>query len=55
VRILALLAIVTLLTSACAVSGTRQTEAERCAESRGIWRPAIEFCEQASGGGGGGY
>jgi hypothetical protein len=56
VRILALLAIVTLLTGACetsGISGTSQTAAQRCAESGGIWRPAIEFCEEASGGGGG--
>jgi hypothetical protein len=56
VRILALLAIATLVTGACetsGISGTRRTAAQGCAESGGIWRPAIEFCEQASGGGGG--
>ncbi len=55
-KILALLGIVTLLTGACGTSrpsGTEQTAAQRCAESGGMWRPSIEFCEQASGGGGG--
>ena len=52
-KILALLAIVALLTSACGATGIKQTEAQRCAEGGGIWRPAIEYCEQASGGGGG--
>jgi hypothetical protein len=53
VKSLALLAIVALLGSACGTTGIRQTEAQRCVEAGGIWRPAIEFCEQASGGGGG--
>jgi hypothetical protein len=56
-RILALLGIATLLTGACGttsrISGTEQTAAQRCAESGGTWRPTIDFCEQASGGGGG--
>ena len=55
-KILALLGIVTLLTGACGTSrpsAPEQTAAQRCAESGGMWRPSIEFCEQASGGGGG--
>jgi hypothetical protein len=57
VRILALLlTIVALLTGACGgATGVRQTEAQRCTEGGGIWRTATEFCEQSSGGGGGGY
>ena len=52
-KILILWAIVALLTSACGSTGTKLTDAQRCVEGGGIWRPAIEFCEPASGGGGG--
>jgi len=30
-----------------------QTAAQECAQSKGIWRPAIEYCEPSAGGGGG--
>jgi hypothetical protein len=36
-------------------AGAQLTEAQRCAENGGIWMAATEFCELASGGGGGGY
>ena len=29
-----------------------QTAAQECAQNKGIWRPAIEYCEPAAGGGG---
>src|SRR5262245_4547937 len=30
-----------------------QTAAQECAQSKGIWRPAMEYCEPSAGGGGG--
>jgi hypothetical protein len=54
VRIRALLlAIVTLMTGACAATGIKLSEAQRCAESGGTWFAAMEHCEQSSGGSGG--
>jgi hypothetical protein len=47
-----LLAIVAFLIAACSATAPRLSEAQRCAESGGIWRTATEFCEQTSGGSG---
>jgi hypothetical protein len=47
---------VALLAAGCAQAqggGRTLTEAERCAQSYGIWRPALEMCERSAGGGGG--
>lgn len=48
-----LLAIVTLVTGACATAGTKLSEAQKCGESGGTWFAAMEHCEQSSGGSGG--
>jgi hypothetical protein len=47
---------VALLASACAQmqgGGATLSEAERCAQSYGLWRPALAMCERSPGGGGG--
>jgi hypothetical protein len=47
---------VALLAAACAQTQSGNitlSEADRCAQSGGLWRPALEMCERSAGGGGG--
>ena len=47
---------VALLAAACAQAQSGNvtlSEAERCAQSGGLWRPALEMCERSAAGGGG--
>jgi hypothetical protein len=47
---------VALLAAACAQmqsGNVTLSEAERCAQSGGLWRPALEMCERSAAGGGG--
>jgi len=52
-RLPALLLLATLLAGCtAATTGTPITDEARCRQSSGVWRPASNFCETGSGGGG---
>jgi hypothetical protein len=42
------------LVAGCAQAGsTTLSEADTCAQSGGVWRPALTMCDRSAGGGGG--
>jgi len=51
-RLPVLLLLATLLAGCTAATGTPITDEVRCRQTSGVWRPASNFCETGSGGGG---
>ena len=53
-RIAGLLIALASLVVGCAPVGTvALSDADRCAQESGVWRPALAMCERAAAGGGG--
>jgi hypothetical protein len=53
-RIIVVLIAVASLAAACAQTGAGTvSEADRCSQTGGVWRPILGACDRSAGGGGG--
>jgi hypothetical protein len=50
-----LIALVSLVVGCAPVGTVALSDADRCVQEGGVWRPALAMCERAAARGGGGY